>query len=65
MAIPTQTVVGKSIPNSLIVKGLLKILRNLVPLSPQNTLPIPFHRMVDHKNTCSYFSGEMSTDLSR
>ena len=33
MASPTQTVVGKSISNPLIVKGLLKILRDLIPPS--------------------------------
>jgi len=34
MASPTQTVVGKGIPNLLIAEGLLKILRDLVPSSP-------------------------------
>jgi len=32
MTSPTQTVVGKGIPNPLIVKGLLKILRDLISL---------------------------------
>jgi len=34
MASPTQTVVAKGIPNSLIAEGLLKILRDLVPSPP-------------------------------
>jgi len=43
MASPTQTVVGKGIPNSLIAEGLLKILMKLIsPISPKslsNSLP--------------------------
>ena len=31
MARPTQTVVGKGIPNLLTAEGLLKILRDLIP----------------------------------
>jgi len=39
MASPTQTVVGKGIPNLLIAKGLLKILRDLIPFdSPPKSL---------------------------
>jgi len=38
MASPTQTVVGKGIPNPLIDEGLLKILRDLVPPSPPKSL---------------------------
>jgi len=38
MASPTQTVVGKGIPNLLIAEGLLKILRDLVPSSPPKSL---------------------------
>jgi len=38
MASPTQTVVGKGIPNPLIAEGLLKILRDLVPSSRQKSL---------------------------
>ena len=38
MASPTQTVVGKGIPNPLIVEGLLKILRDLVPFFPPKSL---------------------------
>jgi len=34
MASPTQTVVGKSIPNLLIAEDLLKILRDLILLIP-------------------------------
>jgi len=32
MASPTQTVVGKVVPNPLTAEGLLKILRDLIPL---------------------------------
>jgi len=43
MASLTQTIVGKVIPNSLIAKGLLNILRDLVlsslPKSLTNSLP--------------------------
>ena len=38
MASPTQTVVGKGTPNPLIAEGLLKILVDLVPLSPPKSL---------------------------
>ena len=38
MTNPTQMVVGKGTPNLLIVEGLLKILRDLVPLSPPKSL---------------------------
>jgi len=38
MASPTQTVVGKGIPNLLIAEGLLKILRDLIPPSPPKSL---------------------------
>ena len=38
MASPTQTVVGKGIPNLLIDEDLLKILRDLIPLSPPKSL---------------------------
>jgi len=34
MASPTQTVVGTDIPNPLIAENLLKILSDLIPLSP-------------------------------
>jgi len=49
MASPTQMVVGKGIPNQLIAKGLLKILRDLIRFSLQNPLPIPVHGMVRPK----------------
>ena len=43
MASQTQTVVGKGIPNLLIIENLLKILRDLIPLfspkSPTNSRP--------------------------
>ena len=35
---PIQTIVGKGIPNPLIAEGLLKILVDLVPLSPPKSL---------------------------
>jgi len=38
MASPTQTVVGKCIPNPLIAEGLLKFLRNPIPPSPPKSL---------------------------
>jgi len=38
IATPTQTVVGKGIPNSLITEGLLKILRVLILPSPSKFL---------------------------
>ena len=38
MASPTQTVVGKGIPNPLIAENLLKILRDLIPPLPLKSL---------------------------
>ena len=38
MASPTQTIVGKAIPNPLIAKGLLKILRELIPFDSSRIL---------------------------
>ena len=38
MASPTQMLVGKGIPDLLITEDLLKILRNLIPPSPQKSL---------------------------
>jgi len=38
MASPTQMVVGKGISNPLIVEGLLKTLRDLIPPSPSKSL---------------------------
>ena len=46
MVSPTQTVVCKDTPNSLIAEGLLKILWDLVSSPLQNLLPILIHRMV-------------------
>ena len=38
MASPTQTVIGKDVPNPLIAEGLLKILRDMIPSSPPKSL---------------------------
>jgi len=38
MTSPTQTVLGKGIPNPLIAEGLLKILMDLIPLFPPKSL---------------------------
>ena len=38
MASPTQTVVGKGIPNPLIAESFLKILRDLIPPLPLKSL---------------------------
>ena len=38
MVSSTQTIVGKGIPNPLIVEGLLKILRDLVSFFPPKSL---------------------------
>jgi len=38
MTSPTQTVVGKGIPNPLIAEGLLEILRDLISPSPPKSL---------------------------
>ena len=35
MASPTQTIVGKGIPNPLTAEDLIKILRDLFPFDPQ------------------------------
>ena len=53
MASPTQMVIGKGISNPLTAEGLLKILRDLIPLIPlQNRLPILIYGMVGpHKVT--------------
>jgi len=49
IASPTQTIVGKGIPNPLTAEDLLKILRDLFPFdSPPKSLPIPVHRMTGH-----------------
>ena len=47
MATPTQMVVSKGIPNSLIAENLLKILRKAKPtIHTKTSLPFPFHGMV-------------------
>jgi len=47
MTSPTQTVVGRDVPNQLIAKSLLKNLRRLGPtFPPKNSLPITLHGMV-------------------
>jgi len=52
MASPTQTVIGKGMPNPLTTEDSLKILRDLIPFnSPQNLFPIPFHEMVGPHKT--------------
>jgi len=56
MARQTQTVVGKGIPNPLIAENLLKILRDLIPSSLQNPLPIPVHGMVEPQKAVFIFS---------
>ena len=65
MASPTQMVVGKGIPNPLIAKDLLKILRDLVPSSPPKSLTnsLPQNGKTT-KNTRVHLSDEMSKDLS-
>ena len=62
MASLTQMVVGKGIPNSLIVEGLLKILKNLIPLSPPKSLTNSCHGMVRPQQGCNYFSSEIFTN---
>jgi len=66
MASPTQTVVDKGIPNSLIAEDLLKNLRDLVPPSPPKSLTnfLPRNGRTT-KIPVSIFLTEMSTDLSR
>jgi len=54
MARPTQTIVGKGIPNLLIAESLLKILRDLFLLPLQNPLPIPIYGMVRPQKICIY-----------
>jgi len=62
MASPTQTVVGKGIPNSLIDKGLLKILRDLIPPSPPKFLTNSRPWNGRTTKSCNYFSSEIITD---
>ena len=46
MASLTQTVVGKGCSNQLIAEDLLKILRDLIPLSPSKSLVDPLNRTI-------------------
>ena len=55
MASPTQAVVGKDVPNSLIAEGLLKILRDLLPLFPPKSVTNPVNGMVRPQKGCNYF----------
>ena len=62
MTSPTQTVVGKGIPNSLITEGLLKILRDLIPPSPPKFLTDsrPWNGGTTKSRNC--FPSEINTD---
>ena len=64
MASPTQTIVGKGIPNPLIAENLLKILRDWSRPRPLKSLTNsrPQNGMTT-KNTCVHLSNEMSKDL--
>ena len=63
MTSPTQTVVSKGIANSLIAEGLLKILRDLIPLSPPKFLinSRPWNGNTSKKG-CNYFSIKIITN---
>ena len=66
LASPTQTVVGKGIPNPLTAEDLLKILRDRIPLFPPKppTNSRPWNGRTI--KSCIRFLGEMITsDLSR
>ena len=56
MASPTQMVVGKGIPNSLIAEGLLKILMDLVLSSPPKFLTNSRRGMVGPQKYLHSFS---------
>ena len=65
MASPTQTVVGKGMSNPLIAEDLLKILADLVPLSPPKSLTnshLQNGRVT--KIPVFIFSNEMNWDLA-
>ena len=55
MASPIQTAVGKVKPNLLITEGLLKILRELIPLIPPKSLTNFLHGMVSLQNAILIF----------
>jgi len=59
MASPTQTVVGKIIPNPLIAEGLLKIMMDLIPLSPPKSLT---NSCLWNGKTTNCFPSEIITD---
>ena len=67
MASPTQTVVGKGTPHSLIAEGLLKILRDsvpsFIPKSPTNSHTQ--NGRATKKKTWVHLSNEMNWNLSR
>ena len=60
MASPTQTVVGKSIPNPLTAEDLLKILRDLILSYPQKspTNSRPWNGMIT--KDCIHFLNKMN-----
>jgi len=62
MASPTQMVVGKDIPYSLIAEGLLKILRDLNPTFPfkSHTNSRPWNGRTT--KSCNYFSSKIITN---
>ena len=55
----TQMVVGKGIPNPLIVEGLLKVLRELILLFPPTLFPIFVHGMVRPQKGCNCLLNEI------
>jgi len=58
----TQTAVGKSILNSLIVEDLLKILRDFIPPFPPKSLTNSHPWNGRTTKSCNYFSDEIITD---
>ena len=61
MASLTQMVVGKGIPNSLIAKELIKILKDLIPFSPPKSLTNSRRWNGKTAKTCNYFPSEIIT----
>ena len=62
MASPTQVVIGKGKPNSLITEGLLKILRDLILLFPLNFLTNSRPWNGKTSKSCNYFFSKIITD---